>query len=123
MTIKSYYGPDVILVSINNLAEQNVQAILEHVKGHQDSVVSSTPLSRPATILNIEANCLAGMHLELDIPEYYEFDANNATLQVNGTIITSKYKSILRNSYLTQSLCEFMVKKYDWDTDILEKNW
>jgi hypothetical protein len=126
-TIKSYYGPDVDVISqiiqiIAALSLKHIQVVIEHVKGHQDNTASTIPLSRPAS-LNVEADRLAGLHLELPIPDYYDFDANPVTLRVNGDVITSKYKYILRNCYLTQGLREYMVHKYDWSQDIPDKIW
>lgn len=76
MTIKSYYGPDVdvivqILALTSQLSDLNIHLLWEHVKGHQDGVVSTVPLTREA-VLNIEADRLAGLHMDLPVPPYYE---------------------------------------------------
>lgn len=61
--------------------------------------------------------------MDLVIPPYYKFPANQSTFRVHGTLVTSKYKFIIWNCYLTQEQREYMVKKYEWSNHTMDQVW
>jgi hypothetical protein len=99
-----------------------------HVKGHQDSVKSSTPLSQQAE-LNIAADAIASAVLDRMIanrivPRTVQFDSCNAYLTSDSIVQTSGERETLRWSWSGLRLQHYYMGHFGKDEQVIKSiNW
>lgn len=129
MTVGEHYAPDVdlelqILAEIKQLKEVGIKFSLQHVKGHQDLTEEYDNLPRAAQ-MNVQADHGATRALQETqrSDKYIELPANRATLRIQGDVITSKYKEMLRRAHLSQDIRHRMMINFEWDKNTPDKIW
>jgi hypothetical protein len=87
----------------------------EHVKGHQDAVVSEDQLARMEK-LNMLAGDNAGVGLQAAIPQraFFFIAPSIVELRVNSTTITSHFATNLRQAAGTQDSLKWFTANYRW---------
>ena len=94
-----------------------------HVKGHQDSIKSSSKLSHDE-LMNIHANKLCKEARLLNEPSvYHMFPQNDATFFINDIPINSEYAKYAKKYYHSMCTRHFFKKKYQWNDHIIDSIW
>jgi hypothetical protein len=125
LTPNFFYTPDAdiireILVLISFISNQGETVEVKHIKGHQDR--QNRNLSTDA-LLNVEADTLATSSLRLRREETLDLPNNQATLLIDGRIVSSNHTAILRETFQLVTLREHYNRINSWDEDTFDKVW
>jgi hypothetical protein len=124
-SIKDYFSPDFDIIDEiskwrRNLYNEGIIITIKHIKGHQDR--QARELSDHAK-LNVHADKLATQSLKMKRKQPNTVLFPDATICINNLHISSNYKKLLRKSYLSMDLRDYLQQSNKWTGNTIDSVW